>query len=244
MKAPDWVFFDLDNTLWDFDGNAEKALEVLFQRHHLHLKSNHTAAEFIEMYKAINAGYWQLYENGEVTKDILRTARFTDTFIQMGIPPDEHPEKVWEEYLSICPHITGMIPGAMELLELCARNAGVGLITNGFEETQKIKIRETGIEKHIKFMITSEDAGVAKPDPRIFQRAVEVSGALTENVLYIGDTFKTDVLGALNASVPVIWFNPEGVAFDPRLSENPLFVSQFENHTELIGYLKNSFAWV
>lgn len=83
-EAVKWVFLDLDNTLWDFDANAEEAIKELYHRHELHLHSDFHVDQFLSLYKDVNAAYWLRYEKGEVTKEVLRTARFNDTFTAMG----------------------------------------------------------------------------------------------------------------------------------------------------------------
>lgn len=201
---------DLDNTLWDFDANANRALEVLFYRHHLHVRTGKTVDYFIAEYKEINKSYWEKYEKGEVSKDFLRTQRFTDVFIKLGISESDHPENLWEEYLEICPKMTLLIDGAIEFLEFFKDRIPIALITNGFEKTQKIKIRETGLENYISFMITSEDAGSAKPAQRIFNMALDKGGWNREEVLYVGDTFRSDVVGAVNAGISCILFDRSG----------------------------------
>jgi putative hydrolase of the HAD superfamily len=241
--APDWVFLDLDNTLWDFDGNAEEALEVLFHKHDLHLKSGHSVSNFIGLYKKINATYWRRYEQGEVQKDYLRTARFTDTFLQMGIPESEHPENIWNEYLEICPVMTRMIPDAHLLLEMCSANAQIGLITNGFESTQHIKLKSSEIESKVAFMVTSEASGFAKPDARIFQKALEMAGVLGSQAIYIGDTLDTDVKGGINAGLRTLWLNSTSAVCPKEVKENPLFLGSFQSLLKIMAYMSENWTW-
>lgn len=158
-----WVFLDLDNTLWDFDANATEALKELFRRHNLHLHTDYHVDQFVALYQDVNAAYWKRYERGEVSKEVLRSARFTDTFDAMGIPTILQPADVWQEYLDICPLMTLMMPNALKSLEVLSQRFNVALLTNGFEATQQTKIRCSGIEPYVKFMVTSESLGVAKP---------------------------------------------------------------------------------
>lgn len=244
MAAPEWVFLDLDNTLWDFDANAEEALGELFHRHHLHIKTSYSVHHFVDLYKTVNAEYWKRYEKGEIAKDYLRTARFTDTFLRMGIPESAHPENIWQEYLEICPVMTRMVTGAHLLLEVCSRYARVALITNGFASTQAIKIRESGIEQYIQFMVTSEDAGIAKPEKGIFDLALKRAGVKAESTVYIGDTFDTDIRGGISAGLPVMWFNPGSAEPHSNLFEHELYLGQFQSLVQVLAYMGEKWAWV
>jgi len=236
------LLLDLDNTLWDFDGNAEEALAELFHRHQLHLKSNAGVHDFIEKYKVINKHYWQLYENGEVSKEILRSARFTDTFVELGIPETEHPENVWEEYLDVCPVMTRMMPGAEAFLSEITPHFDLFLITNGFEKTQRTKIKHSGIEKHIKGMLTSEAAGVVKPDPGIFSMAIELytsnAAAAPIKIFYAGDTWESDIKGGISAGIPTLWYNHSAADLPTdEFSRDHLFLGSFTSLSALSGKL-------
>lgn len=237
MNARGLLLLDLDNTLWDFDGNAEEALAELFHRHHLHLKSSSTVHEFIRRYQVINKSYWKKYEAGEIGKDLLRTARFTDTFREMGIPDEEHPENVWEEYLEICPVMTRMMPGAMAFLQEVHRKFDIVLVTNGFEKTQRLKISHSGIEPWIRFMVTSESAGIAKPDPRIFHHAIqqyEEANGSPRHVFYAGDTWDTDVRGGIEAGITTAWFNHGNLPMpEDEYSSHALFAGTCTSLLEL-----------
>ncbi|MFM7638239.1 MAG: YjjG family noncanonical pyrimidine nucleotidase [Bacteroidota bacterium] len=216
----EWVFLDLDNTLWDFDANANEALKELYRRHNLHLHSDFHVDQFVLLYQDVNAAYWKRYERGEVTKEVLRTARFTDTFDLMGVPAALQPTDVWQEYLDICPLMTQMMPQALESLALLSQRYKLALLTNGFEATQQTKIRCSGIEPFIRFMVTSESLGVAKPNKAFFDHALFQAGCAAPQAVYLGDTWDTDVVGGLEAGILTYWYR-RGQA--PREESHPLF---------------------
>lgn len=215
-----WVFLDLDNTLWDFDANATEALKELFRRHNLHLHTDYHVDQFVALYQDVNAAYWKRYERGEVTKEVLRAARFTDTFDAMGIPAAMQPVDVWQEYLEICPLMTLMMPNALNALEVLSKRFNLALLTNGFEATQRTKIRASGIEPYIKFMVTSETLGVAKPSVLFFEKALMEANCRAEEVVYLGDTWDTDVLGGVGAGILTYWYRRD---HDDRMYESPFY---------------------
>jgi putative hydrolase of the HAD superfamily len=197
----DWVFLDLDNTLWDFDANAREALKVLFERHHLQLHTGYQVDQFISLYEDVNKAYWKRYEKGEVSKEILRTSRFTDTFALMGLAPGLWPENVWHEYLEICPLMPLLTPHALEALSKLSQKFKLGILTNGFEETQAIKLKESGIMAFIDFVQSSESVNDAKPNASFFELALNRVNVQKNNCLYIGDNLNTDVLGGIHSGI-------------------------------------------
>ncbi len=206
----EWVFLDLDNTLWDFDGNAEEALKVLFEKHRIEFHTGYKVEQFVALYRDVNHAYWARYEKGEVDKETLRTKRFSDTFDLMGLPHALQPENVWQEYLDICPLMTKMMPGAIDCLKLLSKNFKIGILTNGFEQTQTIKLKESGIGLFVDYMQSSERVGLAKPAEDFFRLALNTVGCKPENAIYIGDNFKTDVLGGLQSGIKTFWYRLSG----------------------------------
>ena len=72
------IFFDLDRTLWDFETNSEKALNILFEELELG-NSIRSFRTFHTQYKKVNAQLWFDYAKAKVSKEELRTSRFERT---------------------------------------------------------------------------------------------------------------------------------------------------------------------
>lgn len=206
----EWVFLDLDNTLWDFDGNAEEALKVLFEKHRIEFHTGYKVEQFVALYRDVNHAYWARYERGEVDKETLRTKRFADTFDLMGLPHALQPENVWQEYLDICPLMKKMMPGAIDCLKLLSEKFKIGILTNGFEQTQTIKLKESGIGFFVDYMQSSERVGIAKPSKDFFNLALNSVSCDVQNAVYIGDNFQTDVLGGLQSGIKTYWYRLSG----------------------------------
>jgi putative hydrolase of the HAD superfamily len=225
-----YILFDLDDTLWDFEGNAEEALQELFERHGLPERTGKSAADFIHHYQRINKEYWRMYESGLVDKHRLRTGRFTDAFRAVGLPEEEHPERAWEEYLDICPLKTRLMPGAAELLQILRPNYPMAVVTNGFERTQRTKLETSGLLHFFDAVVSSEAVGHPKPSPIIFRHAMELLGAQPHETLMVGDNADTDIQGARAAGLETVWYcrqqpidsaGPEGTYLIFDLSELP-----------------------
>ena len=88
------------------------------------------------------------------------------------------------------------------VLEKLKQHFIVGAITNGNAQLDKIPIG-----RHFDFAITAEQAGCSKPDPEMFLKASQSAGISVDKLVHVGDSPRTDVLGAMNAGCKAIWFN-------------------------------------
>lgn len=205
------IFFDLDHTIWDFDKNAEETLQELYHRFQfdrLFGKSNSDL--FIETYTINNHRVWDLYHHGKIDKPTLRKLRFADTFTQLGVDPVLFPTAFEEEYLQICPTKTNLFPHAHETLRYLQDRYNLHLISNGFKEACELKLKHSALRDYFKTIVISEVFGVNKPDPRIFDYAVDNGEAEKSSSVMIGDNLDADVRGAQNAGLEAIYFNSTG----------------------------------
>ncbi len=85
------------------------------------------------------------------------------------------------------------------------------IITNGFNEVQFVKLKSSNIEVYFDEVITSEDIGVKKPNPLIFEHALEKAGAKAYESLMIGDNYEADIEGAINSDINAIYFSDEKI---------------------------------
>ncbi|GAA4113232.1 YjjG family noncanonical pyrimidine nucleotidase [Aquimarina addita] len=198
------VFFDLDHTLWDFDRNSALAFEMMFEKFKIHI----TVARFLEIYQPINLRYWKLYREEQVTKTELRRNRLIETFSILGHQlPLQTIDMLSEDYISFLPFHNYLIEGAEELLMYLQPKYQLHIITNGFKEVQHIKLNNANIHHYFETITNSEEVGVKKPNPLIFEHALRLSGAHIENSVMIGDSYEADILGADALGINTICFN-------------------------------------
>ncbi|TGE07604.1 noncanonical pyrimidine nucleotidase, YjjG family [Hymenobacter fodinae] len=204
------LFFDLDHTLWDFEANADETLRHLYEQYDLARYGTFTVDEFIKVYSDINHGLWRLYQNNKITQQQLRASRFPRTFVKLGLSESDSPENISEQFTDILPLKSAVFPYTHEVLNYL-RDKGyvLHLITNGFKDIQHVKLKSSNLTHYFQEIITSECCGHLKPDSRIFQHALERTGATAPESLMIGDNLECDVLGAYNAGLDQVYFNPE-----------------------------------
>lgn len=202
------LFFDLDRTLWDFDKNSEIALRQLFNEEELEAQIG-GFDHFHQQYVYQNAHLWKLYGKGKIKKDDLRYERFRVTLKHFKIKDEALVRRLSDAYVEISPRQTALFPRAIETLsELKQMGFQLHIITNGFEEVQFIKLENCGMRPFFDVVVCSEFVGKNKPDPAIFNYALNQAGAQAAQSVMIGDDYHVDVAGALRAGLHAVWFDP------------------------------------
>ena len=225
------IFFDLDHTLWDFEKNSEEALSEIIAHCQKDCKFNFTLQEFLDVYKPLNELMWELYRENKITKEDLRIRRFGDALAKFGVTDLKIAEFIADEYVRISPRKTNLFPHAMDALEYLSKKYKLHIITNGFAEIQSTKLKMSKIDIFFDEVITSEAIGVKKPNPLIFSYALEQANAKSNESLMVGDNYEADIVGAINSSIPAIYFNMD---LKHNLHNN---VKQITNLKELIDIL-------
>lgn len=202
------IFFDLDHTIWDFDRNAEETLKELYHTYDLCSLGLNSCEDFISTYTENNHQLWADYHLGKITKDFLRSERFSKTFIQLGIQPDLVPHQFENDYVSISPTKTNLFEAAEEVLSYLQQKYTLHIISNGFKETTLTKMDLSNLNPYFEHVIISEDVGVNKPNPLIFEYALDKAQALKAESIMIGDSLEADIYGAMGFGMDTIFFNP------------------------------------
>lgn len=197
----DVVWLDLDDTLIDFRTNSRAALGLT--RRHFSLESLFpSSAGWIDAYERHNSLLWKQYAEGTITQEFLRLDRFLTPLAAAGMDPDTaralslRMDAVYLDYLA---EQTAMIPGAVDFLHRL-REAGftIGILSNGFTDVQHRKIANCGLRPLIDIVVLSDDIGVNKPDPRLYNYAMSRAGICDPSRhIMIGDNPDTDIAGAI-----------------------------------------------
>ena len=201
-----WIFFDLDDTLWNFSANSAESLKKLYEISPILRKLFPSREEFIDIYHHHNYQLWQMYSRGEVTTSQLKHERWRRTLATRQFEVlTAVCEELERNYLDILARGTEKMEGAEEMLKEITKFSLVGILSNGFTRTQYAKLENSGLWRYVTRVIVSEEIGINKPDKRLFDFAIQETGA-TQPVLMVGDNFEADVLGAMKAGWKAIWF--------------------------------------
>jgi len=202
------LFFDLDHTLWDFDTNAKNSLTEIYSEFELNLKVTPVFEDFYKRYIFHNEVLWDRYQKGFITADELKWRRMWRTLLDFKIGDETLSRSLSARFLEILPTKKEVFPYTMEILHyLKEKKYQIHLITNGFEKTQWSKIRNSGLDKFITHVITSEGSNSLKPKKEIFEFALQIAKAELRESIMIGDNLDADIQGAMNAGMDSVFVN-------------------------------------
>lgn len=202
MKA---LIFDIDNTLYDYDTAHAAALRAVFD------KTGQTLGLSAERFTALHQEAFQIQTDRIGTQCAAihnRLIRCQIMLEQIGKPISYAPQMTgiyWSAFLAHM-HLT---PGAEECLS-SSKKAGylIGIGTNMTADYQYAKLDRLGLLRYVDFMVTSEEAGVEKPEPKFFDLCVKKAGCSAGECVFIGDNLAYDVLGAKQAGLHPVWLCP------------------------------------
>lgn len=197
------IFFDLDHTIYDFEKNSELTFYEIFEKLNLDVHP-----DFMKQFKPINDYYWDKLTKKEITHEYLRYARLADTFKMVDMKPsDETIYQIADLFIENLPNYNHVFEGAHETLSYLKSKYNLHIITNGPNKIQELKLKNANLNQYFCTITNSELAGVKKPDPGIFNFALNLANVSTERSLMIGDNLDADINGALNVGFQVIWFD-------------------------------------
>ncbi len=225
------VFFDIDDTLID-DAAATRAGALgLFDRYRDWLGG--CDERLMQRWITLLDHHFERYLRGETSFIGQRRARIRDLF---GLTPDQMPDAevdaIHTVYREFYDGAWQLFPDAVETLD-ALDSCRLGVISNGSSTQQRQKLASVGILDRFAAVLISGDIGVAKPQPEIFQAACDAMGASPSDCLHVGDRLDVDALGARDAGLTGVWFDPLGTGGAPagvptisRLSDLPALVLQ------------------
>jgi YjjG family noncanonical pyrimidine nucleotidase len=231
MKKYRHLFFDLDNTIWDFNLNSYYALKHTFEMYHPDLN---LYERFSSIYIANNERLWDLYRQNKITKEVLSKSRFEISFLETGLKGINGVD-FNRDYLSQLPLQTRLCDGARNVLEKLSEKYDMHIITNGFAEVQYKKLENSDLSHFFKKVFISEEIKSPKPSPEIFRHALKTSNARKKESLMIGDSWEVDIVGALEIGMDQVFYNP---APEASMVEKQLVSQKIESKT-MTYYIQN-----
>lgn len=198
----DVLLMDADMTIYDFHAAEKEALKCVLA----HLKITDPQAP--EVYSRINAQCWADLEKGLITQDELRVRRFRELLEYYKI--EEDMGDVPQMYVEALSKQSQLLPGALEAVKELAEMIPIAIVTNGIPYVQHGRFDKSEVRAYVKELVISGEEGVFKPDPRLFEIALEKMGAEKERALVVGDSLGSDILGAQRAGIDACWLNPAG----------------------------------
>jgi len=206
MNSVKHIFFDLDNTLWDFIKNSKITLQKLYEKYDVETRYSVAFPVWHAHYYKINE---QLWHNMSTSLEDLRSKRFKMAFEAVGIKDKSIALAFEKAYLNHLPEHNFLCEGAKDLLDYVydKKQYKMHILTNGFREVSYRKLEESGIKYYFNTIISAEDAGKRKPHPDIFRYALDRTKASKEESIIIGDNFEADIAGGTNFGIRAVFYN-------------------------------------
>lgn len=223
------IAFDLDNTFWECDPLIVKAEQKYYQWLQVNYPSiseKFTHESLVDHRMSYMKTRAELHHNLTILrKDWMRqiaseigdlhknNSALESAYVEEGF------QVFWQERNNVV-----FYDGVLDMLEKLSKEYSLGVITNGNASVDFI-----GIGHFFDFSISSEIAGVAKPHEDIFHQAIRLSNYPVENILYVGDDPKCDILGPQKIGMRALWYNPHLKPWPG--GKNP--AGLIRNHSEL-----------
>ncbi|UYZ61825.1 HAD family hydrolase [Hymenobacter weizhouensis] len=205
------VLFDLDDTLFDHTATARAALHA--STAHLAFVAEVGLDELYRRYSELLEEMHPRVLAGELSYHDARRLRFQQLLAPYGVlGSDAAAEEFAALHYDQYRRLRRPVPGAGALLDALKPRYRTGIVTNNRTAEQQDKLQFLGLTQLVDVLITSEDVGATKPDPHIFQVALEQLGAQPDEAVFVGDNWVADVVGARNAGIRPVWLNRFGLA--------------------------------
>ncbi len=197
MKKYEILLFDLDNTLLSFSQAEIVAFRETFKENSLPYSS-----ELFSRYQKINEVLWQRLEKGEIDLNYLGPYRFKKLFEEFKIVAD--PDKVNRSFFHHLTFQHQALPQMEEVLKHF-KDKRIFIVTNGEPSIQWQRYEDSGLINYCEEMFISEELGYKKPQKEFFEKANEKIKGNKEEMLLIGDSLSSDILGGINYGIDTCW---------------------------------------
>jgi YjjG family noncanonical pyrimidine nucleotidase len=199
-----WLLFDADGTLFDYDRAERRALEQALAQVGISFEAGHLAA-----YRQINESLWHRVEKGEIKPSMVKVRRFE--LLLEAIGAVQSATALSAGYLECLANCSELVEDAAAVLRSLHQKYRIAILTNGLTAVQRGRLGRSVIRHHVSDMIISEEIGAAKPAKEFFDTAFARLGNPPKGeVLMIGDSWSSDIQGAVQYGIGACWYNPAG----------------------------------
>ncbi len=234
MQKFDVITLDLDNTLWDLDPVLWQAEDTIYQL--LEKRCPRLTERFdAKTLRNERIKFWQANPQLKHQISLMRQQSLAHVIMQCNYERD-YAEKVSQEAFALfldLRHQVTLFETAHPLLETLAQDFTLGALSNGNADLSRL-----GLDHLFDFHFSAEQLNASKPDPRIFQAAIDHSGVSGEKILHVGDHPKEDIAGAQALGMATIWFNPNSKPWPDELTPADAQVQCLSKIPELINQLQ------
>jgi HAD superfamily (subfamily IA) hydrolase, TIGR02254 len=200
------IIFDADETLFDFVKSERDAFKNTMLEFDIDYDENH----HLKIYHGINADIWKEFEKGLITQEKLKVERFKRLSDKLNAEFDV--AQFSKSYMKHLSNASFLYDDSIDLVESLHKDYRLTIVTNGLTDVQDTRIRKSIIAKYFEDIVISEEVKVSKPNPKIFELALNnIKHTDKSKVLIVGDSLTSDIQGGINSGVDTCWFNPNKI---------------------------------
>lgn len=216
------ILLDIDNTLYDYENCHTYAMEKCIEL--MKFKFQVDKSEFIESFLISRKKIHQRLKNTAASHN--RLLYFQGVFEILGINSLNHSLELyncyWDNFIEKIEPFEGIHPIFQKY------DGKICFVTDLTAHIQFRKLRKLKLNNTNNFMVTSEEAGVEKPNKEIFHLALKKLNLRIDEVCMIGDNFEKDIIGASNLNMDTIWIN-----FDKQIQNVPKNCSEINSFSKI-----------
>ncbi|MBU5311336.1 YjjG family noncanonical pyrimidine nucleotidase [Tissierella carlieri] len=200
------IIFDADETLFDFKKSEREALKSTMLEFNIEYDEDY----HLNVYKDINTAIWKEFEDELITQEKLKIERFKRLSDRLSAGLDE--SEFAKSYMKNLSYGSFLYDDSVDLVDSLHKDYRLIIITNGLSDVQDNRIRKSVIARYFADIVVSEEVQISKPDPKIFELALNNIKYTDKNkVLMVGDSLTSDIQGGINFGIDTCWFNPNKI---------------------------------
>ena len=210
------IIFDADDTLFDFKKSEREAFKNTMEEFNLEYDENY----HFKVYKEINNTLWNDFELGIIPQEKINEVRFKIFSDALNIK--FNTDKFADSYIKNLGNASFLYEESTELIKYLYKDYILFIVTNGLKDVQNNRIKKSSIAKYFKNIIVSDEVKVAKPNPKIFEYALnDTTNTYSDEILVVGDSLSSDIQGGINLKADTCWYNPNKI--ENKTTINPTY---------------------
>ena len=215
------VLIDIDDTIFDFEKCSKNSFLKTLEKFNLKFKE-----EDFSYFNKVNDILWTNQKLGEINikevfikRDYLM-GKYFNLDIEKGLFNDLFVKFLYDEI--------EMVDGIEDLLLYLSDKYQIFTASNGIYKMQENRLKKSNLDKYSDEIFVSDKIGYEKPDKKFFQKIMDLTKFSNDDLIMIGDSIKSDIIGAKNSKIKSIYFNKE----DKKITDKN-FTYQVKNLSEI-----------
>lgn len=215
------VLIDIDDTIFDFEKCSKNAFKKTLKKLDLSYKEKD-----FSYFNKVNDILWTKQKLGEINIEevfehrSIMMSKYFELDIKKEIFNDLFVEFLYDEI--------EMVDEVEDLLSYLSNKYQIYAASNGVYNMQVNRIKKSNLSKYFKDIFVSDKISYEKPDKRFFKKIMDITKYSNDDLIMIGDSIKSDIIGAKNSNIKSIYFNKE----NKKISDKN-FTYQVKNLSEI-----------